>query len=190
MNKGQTTMDVLEAIHKRRSVRSFTEQPVPDELVRQIVEAGTWAASAGNMQAWEFVIVKDDEARRKVVDTTNAGTTARAGVVTQEWIMDAPVVVIVCYDVKRMTAKYGIEKGRKVLTLLDCMACVQNMLLAATHFGLGSCCVIGFDPLALKEALPIPKEITPLLLVPLGYPIHHPEPPHRLPFEDVVRLVI
>lgn len=183
-------MDVLEAIHERRSVRSFTDQPVPDELVRQIIEAGTWAPSAGNMQAWEFVVVKDYEARRKVVDTTDAGSTARAGVCTQEWMIAAPVIIVVCYDVKRMTAKYGPEKGRKVLTLLDCMACVQNMLLAATHFGLGSCCVIGFDPRTLKEALPIPKEITPLLLVPLGYPAYHPQPPHRLSFEDVVRLVI
>lgn len=183
-------MDVLEAIHKRRSVRSFTDQPVPDELVRQIIEAGTWAASAGNMQAWEFVIVRDDEARRKVVNTTNAGTTARAGVYTQEWIMDAAVIVIVCYDVKRMTAKYGPKKGREVLTLLDCMGCVQNMLLAATYFGLGSCCVIGFDPQALKKALPIPKEITPLLLVPLGHPAYHPQPPYRLPVKDVLRMVI
>jgi len=182
-------VDVLEAIHRRRSVRSFTDKPIPDGLIRQIIEAGTWAPSAGNMQAWEFVIVRDDEARRKVVNTTDAGTTARCGVCTQEWIMAAPVIVVVCYDVKRMTARYG-QKGRQLLTVLDCMGCVQNMLLAATHFGLGSCCVVGFEPQALKKTLPIPKEIIPLLLVPLGYPAHHPQPPYRLSFEDVVRLVI
>lgn len=182
-------MDTLEAIHQRRSIRSFTDQPVPDELVMQIIEAGTWAASAGNMQAWEFVIVIDPQARRKLVDTTDAGITARDGVFTQEWIMDAPVVIIVCYDVKRMTARYG-QKGRKLMTLLDCMGCVANMLLAVTHFGLGACCVIGFDPDQLKQALPIPKELTPLLLVPLGYPAEHPLPPFRLPVEDVIRLVI
>jgi nitroreductase len=182
-------MDVLQAIHQRRSIRSFTDEPVPDELVRQIIEAGTWAPSAGNMQAWEFVIVKDREARRKVVDTTSAGSTARGGVYTQEWMMAAPVIVVVCYDVKRMNAKYG-QKGRQLLTVIDCMGCVQNMLLAATHFGLGSCCVVGFNPQALKEALLIPKEITPLLLVALGYPTHVPSPPYRLPVEDVVRLEI
>jgi len=182
-------MDVLEAIHQRRSVRSFADKPVPDELVRQIIEAGTWAPSAGNMQAWEFVVVRDREARRKVVDTTDAGSTARAGVNTQEWMMAAPVIVVVCYEVKRMTARYG-KKGRELLTLLDCMGCVQNMLLAATHFGLGSCCAVGFDPQALKGALPIPKEITPFLLIALGYPAYHLQPPYRLPVEDVVRLVI
>jgi nitroreductase len=182
-------MDVLEAIHKRRSIRSFTSQPVPDEVLAQILEAGTWAPSAGNMQAWEFVIVKDPDARRKLVDTTDAGFTARGGIYTQEWIMQSPVVVVICYDVKRMTGRYG-HKGRTLMTIMDCMLCVENMALAATHFGLGTCCVVGFDPLKLKELLPIPKEITPLLLLPMGYPAQNPSPPYRLPLEDVVRLVI
>jgi nitroreductase len=182
-------VDVLEAIHQRRSVRDYLDRPVPDEIIRQILEAGTWAPSAGNMQAWEFVVVKDRQARRLVVDTTEAGSTARGGVHTQEWLMQPPVIVVVCYDVKRMTARYG-QKGRTLLTILDCMGCVQNMLLAATHFGLGTCCVIGFDPCRLKQSLPIPKEITPLLLVALGYPAVHPSPPYRLPVEDVLRLVL
>ena len=182
-------MNVLEAIYERRSVRRFTDEPVPEEVIRQTIEAGTWAPSAGNMQAWEFIIVKDREARRKVVDTTDAGTTARGGVHTQEWMMTAPVIIVVCYDVKRMTARYG-QRGRELLTKLDCMGCVQNMLLAATHFGLGSCCVVGFTPRALKQTLSIPKELTPFLLVALGYPVHYPKSPHRLSFEDVVRLVI
>ncbi|MGQ9598899.1 MAG: nitroreductase family protein [Anaerolineae bacterium] len=182
-------MDVLEAIHQRRSVRDFLDRPVPDPLVWQVIEAGTWAPSAGNMQAWEFVIVKDPGARRKLVDTTDAGITARGGVKTQEWLMQAPVIIIVCYDTKRMGARYG-QKGRELMTKLDCMGCAQNMMLAATRLGLGTCCVVGFDPQALKEALPIPKEITPLLLIAMGYPAYQPQPPYRLPPEDVVRLVI
>ena len=182
-------MDVLEAIHKRRSIRSFTDQPVPEDVLCQILEAGTWAPSAGNMQAWEFVIVKDPDARRKLVDTTDAGFTARGGIYTQEWIMQSPVVVVICYDVKRMTGRYG-HKGRTLMTIMDCMLCVENMVLTATHFGLGTCCVVGFNPLMLKELLPIPKEITPLLLLPMGYPAQNPSPPYRLPLEDLVRLVI
>ncbi len=163
---------------------------MPDKLLYQILEAGTQAPSAGNMQAWEFVIIKDPEARRKLVDTTDAGNTARAGIYTQEWIMQAPVVVIVCYDVKRMTGRYG-RKGRTLLTIMDCMLCVENICLAATHFGLGTCCVVGFDPKKLKEQLPIPKEITPLLLVPLGYPAQgDPSPPFRIPVKELVRKVI
>ncbi len=182
-------MDVMEAIYQRRSVRSFVDKDVPDEVLWQIIEAGTWAPSAGNMQAWEFVILKDPGARQKAVDTTDAGITTRAGVTTQEWMLAAPVIVVVCYDLKRMTARYG-QKGRDLLTKLDCMGCVENMLLAATHFGLGSCVAVGFDPGALKRVLPIPKEITPFLLVALGYPAHQPGPPHRLSAQDVVRAVI
>jgi nitroreductase len=182
-------MDVFEAIAKRRSIRSFTDQLVPDEVLRCILEAGTRAPSAGNMQAWEFVIVKDPAARRLLVDCTDAGNTARGGVYTQEWILQAPVVVVVCYDVKRMTGRYG-TKGRTLMTLMDCMLCVENMALAATALGLGSCCVVGFYPDRLKQVLPIPKEITPLLLLPLGYPANEPSETYRLPLEDVVRLVI
>lgn len=169
-------MELQDAINKRRSIRDFTDQPVPDELVRQIIEAGTRAPSSGNMQAWEFVIVKSEEARRKLVETTDAGIVSRGGVTTQEWILDAPVVIVVCYDVKRMTARYG-EKGRRLLTALDCMGCVQNMLLTATDLGLGSCCVVGFFPEKLKAALPIPDELTPFLLVPIGHASFQPPPP-------------
>lgn len=182
-------MDVLEAIYKRRSIRSFTDQPVPDDIMYKILEAGTRAPSAGNMQAWEFVIIKDPTAKRKLVDTTDAGNTAREGVHTQEWIMQAPVVVVICYDVKRMTGRYG-RKGRTLMTVMDCMLCVENMVLASTHFGLGTCCVVGFSPEKLKELLPIPKEITPLLLLPMGYPGQDPSPPYRLPLEDLLRLTI
>jgi nitroreductase len=182
-------MDVLEAIHQRRSIRSFTDQPVLEDILRQILEAGTAAPSAGNMQAWEFVIIKDPTARRKLVDTTDAGRTARGGIYTQEWIMQAPVVVVVCYDVKRMTGRYG-RKGRTLMTIMDCMLCVENMILAAVHFGLGTCCVVGFSPEKLKELLPIPKEITPVLLVPMGYPAEDPAPPYRLPLDDLIRLTI
>lgn len=182
-------MEVMEAIHTRRSIRSYTDKPVPDDVLYQVLEAGTWAPSAGNMQAWEFVIIKDPAAKRKLVDTTDAGNTARDGVFTQEWIMQASVVVVVCYDVKRMTGRYGY-KGRTLMTLMDCMLCVENMALAAVNLGLGSCCVVGFDPAKLKEALPIPKEITPLLLLPMGYPAQDPSAPYRLPVADLVRLVI
>ena len=158
--------------------------------MRKVLEAGTRAPSAGNMQAWEFVIVKDPAARRKLVDTTDAGVTARCGINTQEWIMQAPVVVVVCYDVKRMTGRYG-RKGRTLMTIMDCMLCVENIVLAATHFGLGTCCVVGFDAVRLKAALPIPKEITPLLLVPMGYPSKPPpSAAYRLPVDDLIRLVL
>lgn len=182
-------MDVLEAIYSRRSIRSFNEQPVPDDLLYQILSAGTRAPSAGNMQAWEFVLVRSEEGKRKLVDTTDAGLTAHGGIHTQEWIMQAPVVVIVCSDLKRMTGRYG-QKGRSLMTIMDCMLCVENMLLAATHFGLGTCCVVGFDAEKLKEVLPIPKEIKPLLLIPLGYPTHQPAATYRLPVEDLIRLEI
>ena len=148
------------------------------------------------MQAWEFVILKDPDARRKLVDTTDNGNTARAGVYTQEWIMQAPVVVVVCYDVKRMTGRYG-QKGRNLLTIMDCMLCVENMVLAATHFGLGTCCVVGFDPKQLKDQPANPQGNHPAAAGSAGLPCSRrakapvPDPGERInPAGAVSRLCL
>lgn len=180
-------MELFECIRKRRSIRSFTGEPVTDEELRDILLAGTRAPSAGNMQAREFVLVRSKESREKVASTTDAGSTARGGILTQEWVAGAEVIVIICYEEKRMAAKYG-DKGRYVMTKLDCMGVAQNMMLAVTALGLGTTCVIGFDPEKLKSVLPIPLELTPMLLLPIGRQAEDPEDVWRMGLDDLIRL--
>jgi nitroreductase len=180
-------MDVFEAIRKRRSIRSFTGEPVTDDELRQILEAGIDAPSAGNMQARELILVKTAEGRRKVCAATDAGNTTRGGIVTQEWVGTAAVIIIICYDEKRMAAKYG-DKGRYSMTKLDCMGVAENMMLAITALGLGSTCVIGFHPDKLRANIPIPPELTPQLILPIGRPAEEPKEIYRMGIEDIVRL--
>lgn len=180
-------MELFECIRKRRSIRSFTGEPVTKEELKDILTAGIQAPSAGNMQAREFVLVKTKESLGKVASITDAGSTARAGVTTQEWIAGADVIVIICYEEKRMAAKYG-DKGRNIMTVLDCMGVAENMMLAVTALSLGSTCVIGFDPEQLKSVIPIPAELTPILLLPIGRPAEQPEEVWRLGLEDLIRL--
>lgn len=179
-------MDLFECIEKRRSIRSFTGEAVTDEELRKIMEAGISAPSAGNMQAREFVIVKSAEGRQKVCDATDAGNTSRGGVPTQRWVAKADVIIIICYDEKRMAAKYG-DKGRNTMTKLDCMGVAENMMLAVTALRLGTTCVIGFHPDKLRENLSIPPELTPQLMLPIGRPSENPEASYRLPIEESIR---
>lgn len=179
-------MDVFDCMAKRRSIRSFTDKAINDQDLHKILNAGTMAPSAGNMQAREFIIVRSEAAKRAVADTTDAGITARGKATTQVWISTAPVIVVICYDPRRMGARYG-DKGRGDMSKLDCMGVAQNMMLAATAMGLASTCVIGFDRYRLQETLQIPAELVPLLLLPIGEPAEDPLPVHRLAYGELIR---
>ena len=110
----------METILTRRSIRKYTEQPVPDALVTDLLRAAMAAPSAGNQQPWQFVVVRD-HAILEVVATANPyGGMAR----------DAQVVVIVCGDLER--------EERPGFWVQDCAAATQNLLLAAHAAGLGA----------------------------------------------------
>lgn len=180
-------MDFFDCVRNRRSIRRFTGEKVTEEELESILQAGIAAPSAGNMQAREFVLLRTDESIAAAASTTDAGGTSRGGVVIQEWVAKADVIVVICYEEKRMAARYG-EKGRRVMTQLDCMGVAQNMMLAVTALGLGTTCVIGFDPGKLKNLLPVPPELTPMLMLPIGRPAESPEPVSRLDLEKLIRL--
>ncbi len=113
-------MDALECLRTRRSIRSFLADPVPEETVREIVDAGRLAATARNVQPWEFVVVTGQALRRKLAEIMEYG----------KFIVDSPVcIVILCKD-----TKYYLEDG---------CAAAENMLLAAHALGLGGCWVAG-----------------------------------------------
>ncbi len=180
------TMDVFSCMASRRSIRKFTGEPVSDEQLHAILEAGTMAPSAGNMQAREFVIVRSQQARQAAAQTSDAGITARGKILTQQWIASADVIIVICYDPRRMGARYG-DKGRTDMSKLDCMGVAQNMMLAVTALSLGTTCVIGFDAQALKRELGIPAELTPMLMLPIGRPAETPGTVFRLPSKELVR---
>lgn len=179
-------MDFFECVEKRRSIRKFTGEKVTEEELRRILQAGIAAPSAGNMQAREFILAKTKESITGIAGVTDTGITARGGRLTQEWIAGADVAVVICFDEKRMAARYG-DKGRYTMTLLDCMGVAQNMMLAVTALGLGSTCVIGFDAAALKKLLSVPVELTPLLVLPIGRPAEEGAGSYRMGIEDLVR---
>ena len=159
-------MDVLEAIYKRRSIRDFTDQPVPDEVLHQILEAGTWAPSAGNMQAWEFVIVKD-AAKKKELAGLGKYTGMAAG---------ADLLIFVCAVPERQAICPGFFPQ-------DCGAVCQSILLQVTAEGLGAvwCGIYPGEEMVAKtaRALGMPESAIPFAMICVGHPAEHPTPRDR-----------
>ncbi|MFQ6117722.1 MAG: nitroreductase family protein [Candidatus Bipolaricaulia bacterium] len=152
-------MDLFEAVRGRRSVREFTAEPVSDEEVERILEAGRWAPSGKNTQPWGFVLVKSRERREGLAALSRQG----------DLIESAPVCIAVLLDRER-----GYDRDKDMQGI---GACVENMFLAAHALGLGACWIGGISGvraeagkvLGLKEN----EELVLLLL------IGHPAPGER-----------
>jgi nitroreductase len=146
----------MDAIFRRRSVRRFKQQDVPDGLIRKILSAGMNAPSAGNEQPWQFIVIKKKETLRIIAECSPY---ARAAA-------EAPLAVIVCGDLSlERHPGYWIQ---------DCSAAVENMLLEAVELGLGAVW-LGVYPLPdrvafLKKSFSLPDHIVPLAIIPVGYP--------------------
>ncbi|MGE5542450.1 MAG: nitroreductase family protein, partial [Bacillota bacterium] len=141
-------MEVFAAIRGRRSIRKFLDRDVDDAAIKGILEAARWAPTGGNMQPWEFVVVRDPGRKKRLVDNTYSGYLEKGGN-PQRWIMSAPAVVVACVNQKRTGARYG-EPGKRI-ALMDTSAAIQNVLLAITSAGLACCWVSGFTPDGISE---------------------------------------
>ena len=168
-------MDLLEAIKGRRSIREFKPDPVKDEDLKRILEAGRWAPSAGNCQPSEFVVVKDPTVKRRLATAA----------LEETFIAEAPVVIVVCANVPRTSWRYG-RRGEELYCIQDTAAATQNMLLAAYSLGYGTCWVGAFDDDAVAEVIRVPPGVRPVAIIPLGRPAERPSPPSRRPLSEIV----
>lgn len=173
--------NVMEVITGRRSIRRYTRDEVPEQALRDIVEAVRWAPSWANTQCWEIIVVSDQlikEQLQAVLSPKNPAGPAMAS---------APLVVAVCG--KNRTS--GFYKGEAVTRfgdwkLYDLGLATQNILLAAASHGLGTVVVGAFDHAEAGRILGLPEDVEVVTLVPLGYPDHEPGAPKRKPPEDFV----
>lgn len=166
-------MEVGDAINSRRSVRRYTGEAVPDELLKEILSAGGMAPSAGNLQARDFIIVKDGALRELLC----------MAALNQYFMMSAPVCIVVCANLDRSAARYG--KRSELYAVQDASAAIMNMMLRARDLGLGTCWVGAFSEQAVVQLLNLPRGVRPVALMPLGYPDETPEAPPRLGEEIV-----
>ena len=168
-------MDVLEAIKGRRSIRAFKSQAVSTEIVERLIDAARWAPSAGNIQPWEFIIVKNPEIKRNL---------AKAAL-NQSFIEEAPVVIVVCADEIRSSQGYGV-RGKTLYCIQDTAAATQNIHLAAYSLGLGTCWVGAFNEEEARKILEIPEGVRPVAIIPVGYPAEKPPARNRRPLNQII----
>jgi len=168
-------MDVLEAIKGRRSIRAFRNQDVPAEIVEKLIDAAQWAPSAGNIQPWEFIIVRKPEIKRRLVEAA----------LGQTFIEEAPVVIVVCANEEHSSQGYGV-RGKTLYCIQDTAAAIQNIHLTAYSLGLGTCWVGAFREEEAREILKIPRGIRPVAIIPVGYPAEAPTARTRKPISQIV----
>ncbi len=160
-------METLENIKNRRSVRDYTDEPVRDEDLEKVIEAAMYAPSSGNSQGWEFIVVTDPAKKEEITNLTEKNRRS----------MNAPVCVIVCYDLRRQ--KFSDRWP------VDCAAAAQNMMLAANDLGLGALWVEiypdKFRCEGTRMSFGLPEYIMPFCVVCLGYPKNSAE--HTVRFE-------
>lgn len=168
-------MDFDQLIRDRRSVRAFRPDAVPDETVDRLLAAAVLAPSAGNLQAWEFVVVREDETKRRL---------AKAAL-GQTFVAEAPVVIVTCRNLTRNALRYG-ARGRDFYSLIDASCASMLLLLAAQDEGLGACFVGAYRDSEVSRALGLPRHIQPVGIIPLGWPAESPPALSRLPLPEIV----
>lgn len=201
-------MDVLEAIKTRVSVRDYKPDPVPEAMVETVIEAASRAPSGQNLQPWRFIVIRDQDTKKKIgvisvqggagyfsqriveLERRFAGITdseRRRDVVQSlvsgslfRFIGEAPLLIVACADTSVSPDSY----------LLDTSAAIENMLLAAHSLGLGACWteVALMDPKdedAVKRILGIPNHVKVVALVTMGFPSRVPRPRQRMGLSEV-----
>ena len=166
-------MDFWKVIEERYSVRQFDpEGEVSPDVVEHLLEAATLAPSAGNRQPWHFYVTRDPEIQQGLA----------AAAFGQQFVAEAPVVIVVCADAEQSAGRYG-HRGRDLYCLQDTAVATGYILLAAVASGLGGCWVGAFDEGQATRILDLPRNHRPVAILPIGKPAGKPD--HRTSREPV-----
>jgi nitroreductase len=188
---------LFEAMYSQRAIREFKPDPVPDELVRRLIEAATKAPSGSNRQDWRFLVIRDYETKRKIGEYYNQARSSRYGAgapasnvparrraasdYMAEHLHDVPVLILAC--IQHNGGPTNMSRGGSIYPA------VQNILLAARGLGLGSVITSLHKRYEneIKELLGIPEDVETAALLPIGFPAEGARygPTRRAPVEEV-----
>ncbi len=164
--------EVLNAIKNRRTIRKFKPNPIDEEKLQMILEAGRWAPSFSNLQPWKFIVTKDQNLKNEL-DKASKESVLHLG------INEAPLVILVCVD-RRIDPLHAIEAGA---------AATQNIALAGHSLGLG----VGWIGVwgteaetAIQKLFQLPETTRVVSLLPIGYPAESPQG-NRKPLEEFIQ---
>jgi nitroreductase len=159
-------LSLLDLILTRRSIRRYEEKDIPEEVLQQILEAGRQAPSAANRQPIRFVVVNDHNILKDLCDN-----------LITRFVKYAPLAIAGCANTKSfLTGKWAV---------IDATIAMQNMVIAALTFGIGSCWIGACNEKKVKELLRIPDKLKVVALLTFGYPAEQPKQRKKKPFEEM-----
>jgi nitroreductase len=167
-------MDFFEVVKARHSIRAFQTRPVEDEKVRRIIESVNLAPSAGDLQAYEIVVVKDPRRRNELAKAAWG----------QSFIAEASVCFVFLAYPERSSRKYG-QRGSELYCVQDATIAASYAQLAATALGLASTWVGAFDDEGVAKAVDAPRGRRPIAVLPVGYPAETPDVTPRRPINEI-----
>jgi len=162
---------VLEAIKKRQSVRSYLDKEIPEDVLQKVLEAGRLAPSANNKQNCKFIVVKDEDLRKKLVPACK----------NQKFIGEAPVVIAGCAT----NPEYMMTCGEHSYSI-DLAIALDHISLEAASLGLGTCWIGAFYQDQVKEILGVPEDVRIVSLMLLGYPEELGTKTGRKPLSEII----
>lgn len=166
-------MDVFEAIRDRRSIRKYLDLPVEWDKVGSILEAGRLAPSAGNLQAWKFIVVRDLNKRKQLAEASGQ----------QYWMEQAPVFIVLVGVFNKHERFFG-QRGKDLYVIQDCAMVAMQMMLAAHSLGLGSCFVSALQEDKVGEIILMRGGARPMGIITVGYAAEVPKMPLRYRLEN------
>lgn len=157
-------MDLLDLIKHRKSVREFIDKPIERDKIMMCLEAARLAPSASNSQPWKFIVVDDNETRKRLCNLAFNGIYA-----INSFCKTAPVIIVaVSEKSKFLTRIGGIFRGTQYYHIDMGIAC-EHLVLEAEDLGLGTCWIGWFNENAVKSVLSVPLEKKIDILIALGY---------------------
>jgi len=177
-------MEFMELVEKRISVRKYSSEPVPRELIDQCLEAARLAPSACNSQPWSFIVIDDEKTKNEIVKKTMAGIYS-----SNKFVMTAPVLIAAITEHSTYIARMGGMLRNVKYNLIDIGIACEHLVLQAAELGLGTCWLGWFDENILKKILKLPKSTKVDILISLGYPDKDLPPKKRIrkPLEEMRR---
>jgi nitroreductase len=150
-----TAMDFEDVIRKRKMVRKVKRnRPISDRMIVKLIRNAHRVPSAGYTQVQEFIIVKDPLIKKKL----------RRAAVDQEYVEEAPVLIILCSNASRSVDRYGI-RGRDFYSIIDGAFASMLILLTAVNEGIGACFVGAFEDDKVSKILEIPEQVRPIGII-------------------------
>lgn len=171
-NKTLTPEATMALLKGRRSIRQYRPDPVPDEMLHQILEAGRCAPSASNRQPWTFIVIRDPDILKQVA--------AHAAYYFVRWahVQEAPLLIVLCGSTTSRIYRQFLHE--------DIGLTGGQMMLQAFALGLGTCWIGGLDRPAIAGILKVPAEWEIVGLLTVGFPAEDPVPSSRKPLADIV----